>query len=247
MILMIDNYDSFVFNVEQYLKELSCEEVRTVRNDEISIEEIRKLNPSKIVLSPGPKHPKDSGVCLEILKEIEDIPILGICLGHQAIGYVSGAQIKRMENPMHGKSSEIEVLYDNSKLFRDLPKKFNVMRYHSLYVDENTLSPDLIVAAKSKDGVIMAVEHKTKDIYGIQFHPESFFTEYGKKMIENFVKLENKNKREEEEKEKKEKKEREKEIKKEVENMAKNENLKKYLKKLQDNIALTDSDFKEHC
>ena len=246
MILMIDNYDSFVFNVEQYLKELSCEEVRTVRNDEISIEEIRKLNPSKIVLSPGPKHPKDSGVCLEILKEIEDIPILGICLGHQAIGYVSGAQIKRMENPMHGKSSEIEVLYDNSKLFRDLPKKFNVMRYHSLYVDENTLSPDLIVAAKSKDGVIMAVEHKTKDIYGIQFHPESFFTEYGKKMIENFVKLENKNKREEEEKEK-EKKEREKEIKKEVENMAKNENLKKYLKKLQDNIALTDSDFKEIC
>lgn len=246
MILMIDNYDSFVFNVEQYLKELSCEEVRTVRNDEISIEEIRKLNPSKIVLSPGPKHPKDSGVCLEILKEIEDIPILGICLGHQAIGYVSGAQIKRMENPMHGKSSEIEVLYDNSKLFRDLPRKFNVMRYHSLYVDENTLSPDLIVAAKSKDGVIMAVEHKTKDIYGIQFHPESFFTEYGKKMIENFVKLENKNKREEEEKEK-EKKEREKEIKKEVENMAKNENLKKYLKKLQDNIALTDSDFKEIC
>lgn len=241
MILMIDNYDSFVFNVEQYLKELSCEEVRTVRNDEISIEEIRKLNPSKIVLSPGPKHPKDSGVCLEILKEIEDIPILGICLGHQAIGYVSGAQIKRMENPMHGKSSEIEVLYDNSKLFRDLPRKFNVMRYHSLYVDENTLSPDLIVAAKSKDGVIMAVEHKTKDIYGIQFHPESFFTEYGKKMIENFVKLENKNKREEEEKE------REKEIKKEVENMAKNENLKKYLKKLQDNIALTDSDFKEIC
>ena len=240
MILMIDNYDSFVFNVEQYLKELSCEEVRTVRNDEISIEEIRKLNPSKIVLSPGPKHPKDSGVCLEILKEIEDIPILGICLGHQAIGYVSGAQIKRMENPMHGKSSEIEVLYDNSKLFRDLPKKFNVMRYRSLYVD-------LIVAAKSKDGVIMAVEHKTKDIYGIQFHPESFFTEYGKKMIENFVKLENKNKREEEEKEKKEKKEREKEIKKEVENMAKNENLKKYLKKLQDNIALTDGDFKEIC
>nr|WP_314079345.1 anthranilate phosphoribosyltransferase [uncultured Leptotrichia sp.] len=246
MILMIDNYDSFVFNVEQYLKELSCEEVKTVRNDEISIEKIRKLNPSKIVLSPGPKHPKDSGVCLEILKEIEDIPILGICLGHQAIGYVSGAQIKRMENPMHGKSSEIEVLYDNSKLFCDLPKKFNVMRYHSLYVDEDTLSPDLIVAAKSKDGVIMAVEHKTKDIYGIQFHPESFFTEYGKKMIENFVKLENKNKKEEEEKEK-EKKEREKEIKKEVENMAKNENLKKYLKKLQDNIALTDGDFKEIC
>ena len=148
MILMIDNYDSFVFNVEQYLKELSCEEVKTVRNDEISIEEIRKLNPSKIVLSPGPKHPKDSGVCLEILKEIEDIPILGICLGHQAIGYTFGSQIKRMENPMHGKSSEIEVLYDNSKLFRDLPKEFNVMRYHSLYVDEDTLSPYFIVSAK---------------------------------------------------------------------------------------------------
>ena len=187
MILLIDNYDSFVFNVEQYLRELTNEEVKTVRNDAITLEEIKILNPSRIVLSPGPKHPKDSGICLEILKNIEDIPILGICLGHQAFGLVFDGKIEKLETPLHGKTSEITLTDKNSILFEDMPEKFNVMRYHSLYVSEENLPEDLTVTAKSDDGIIMALEHKTKDIYGIQFHPESFFTEYGKNIIKNFI------------------------------------------------------------
>ena len=236
MILMIDNYDSFVFNVEQYLKEMTDDEVITVRNDAITIDDIKKMNPSKIIFSPGPKHPKDSGICLEILNntdELGNIPILGICLGHQAIGMNFGGEIKRLENPLHGKTSEITVLSENSVLFKNLPKKFKVMRYHSLYVDD--IPEDLEVTAKSEDGVAMAVEHKSKNIFGIQFHPESFFTEYGKNMIRNFLNIEV------------------------SETLQNNENSKntnekgnfidmnKYLKKLQENIALTDTDFREIC
>ena len=233
MILMIDNYDSFVFNVEQYLKEMTDNEVITVRNDAITIDDIKKMNPSKIIFSPGPKHPKDSGICLEILNNIDElgnIPILGICLGHQAIGMHFGGNVKRMENPLHGKTSEITVLSKNSVLFKNLPKKFKVMRYHSLYVDD--IPEDLEVTAKSEDGVTMAVEHKSKNIFGIQFHPESFFTEYGKNMIRNFLNIEV------------------------SETLQNNKNSKKkgnfidmnkYLKKLQENIALTDTDFREIC
>ena len=236
MILMIDNYDSFVFNVEQYLKEMTDDEVITVRNDAITIDDIKKMNPDKIIFSPGPKHPKDSGICLEILNNIDElgnIPILGICLGHQAIGMNFGGKIKRLENPLHGKTSEITVLFDNSALFKNLPKKFKVMRYHSLYVDN--IPEELEVTARSEDGIAMAVEHKSKNIFGIQFHPESFFTEYGKNMIRNFLNIEvsenlqnNKN----------------------FENSKKKgnfENMDKYLKKLQENIALTDTDFREIC
>jgi len=236
MILMIDNYDSFVFNVEQYLKEMTDDEVITVRNDAITIDDIKKMNPSKIIFSPGPKHPKDSGICLEILNntdELGNIPILGICLGHQAIGMNFGGEIKRLENPLHGKTSEITVLSENSVLFKNLPKKFKVMRYHSLYVDD--IPEDLEVTAKSEDEVAMAVEHKSKNIFGIQFHPESIFTEYGKNMIRNFLNIEV------------------------SETLQNNENSKntnekgnfidmnKYLKKLQENIALTDTDFREIC
>ncbi|WP_455042364.1 anthranilate phosphoribosyltransferase [Leptotrichia buccalis] len=236
MILMIDNYDSFVFNVEQYLKEMTDDEVITVRNDAITIDDIKKMNPSKIIFSPGPKHPKDSGICLEILNntdELGNIPILGICLGHQAIGMNFGGEIKRLENPLHGKTSEITVLSENSVLFKNLPKKFKVMRYHSLYVDD--IPEDLEVTAKSEDGVAMAVEHKSKNIFGIQFHPESIFTEYGKNMIRNFLNIE---------------------VSKTLQNdeNSKNTNEKgnfidmnKYLKKLQENIALTDTDFREIC
>lgn len=230
---MIDNYDSFVFNVEQYLKEMTDDEVITVRNDAITIDDIKKMNPSKIIFSPGPKHPKDSGICLEILNntdELGNIPILGICLGHQAIGMNFGGEIKRLENPLHGKTSEITVLSENSVLFKNLPKKFKVMRYHSLYVDD--IPETLEVTAKSEDGVAMAVEHKSKNIFGIQFHPESFFTEYGKNMIRNFLNIEV------------------------SETLQNNKNSKKkgnfidmnkYLKKLQENIALTDTDFREIC
>ena len=236
MILMIDNYDSFVFNVEQYLKEMTDDEVITVRNDAITIDDIKKMNPSKIIFSPGPKHPKDSGICLEILNntdELGNIPILGICLGHQAIGMNFGGEIKRLENPLHGKTSEITVLSENSVLFKNLPKKFKVMRYHSLYVDD--IPEDLEVTAKSEDGVAMAVEHKSKNIFGIQFHPESIFTEYGKNMIRNFLNIE---------------------VSKTFQNNENSKNtnekgnfidMNKYLKKLQENIALTDTDFREIC
>ena len=236
MILMIDNYDSFVFNVEQYLKEMTDDEVITVRNDAITIDDIKKMNPSKIIFSPGPKHPKDSGICLEILNntdELGNIPILGICLGHQAIGMNFGGEIKRLENPLHGKTSEITVLSKNSVLFKNLPKKFKVMRYHSLYVDD--IPENLEVTAKSEDGIAMAVEHKSKNIFGIQFHPESIFTEYGKNMIRNFLNIE---------------------VSETLQNNKNSKNtnekgnfidMNKYLKKLQENIALTDTDFREIC
>jgi len=236
MILLIDNYDSFVFNVEQYLRELTNEEVKTVRNDAITLEEIKILNPSRIVLSPGPKHPKDSGICLEILKNIEDIPILGICLGHQAFGLVFDGKIEKLETPLHGKTSEITLTDKNSILFEDMPEKFNVMRYHSLYVSEENLPEELTVTAKSDDGIIMALEHKTKDIYGIQFHPESFFTEYGKNIIKNFISNTKKETLQSNDKNTVE-----------AERKKADEVFKKYLKKLQDNIPLADNDFKEIC
>lgn len=187
MILIIDNYDSFVYNIYQYILELTDEEVVCVRNDEINIDAIKAISPSKIILSPGPKHPKDSLVCLDILKEDLDIPILGICLGHQAIAMVFGASIKELENPVHGKISNIKIINKN-KIFDGLPQEFNVMRYHSLYADE--IPKYLEITAISKDdNIVMAFTHKTKLIFGIQFHPESYFTEYGKKIIENFVSL----------------------------------------------------------
>ena len=233
MILLIDNYDSFVFNVAQYLKELTTEEVKTVRNDQISLDEIKRLRPSRIVLSPGPKHPKDSGICLEILKEISDIPILGICLGHQAFGLVHKATIKRLETPLHGKTSEMTVVDKEATLFKGLPQQFKVMRYHSLYVDRENLPEELKVTALSDDGVIMALQHHTKPIHSIQFHPESFFTEYGKNIVKNFLTgtqatatTQDKN---------------------EEQKAYANEVFKKHLKKLQDNIPLDDDDFKEIC
>ena len=233
MILLIDNYDSFVFNVAQYLQELTNEEVKTVRNDDITLEEIKQLQPSRIVLSPGPKHPKDSGICLEILKNISHIPILGICLGHQAFGLINGAEIKRLEVPLHGKTSLLTVENENSVLFQGMPKSFQVMRYHSLYVSDKNLPKELTITAKSDDGVIMALEHKEKPIYGIQFHPESFFTEYGKDIIKNFIRYTQPLQRTV--------------SLEETQKIYANEVFSKSLKKLQESIPLTDSDFKEIC
>ena len=233
MILLIDNYDSFVFNVAQYLSELTDEEVRTVRNDALTLAEIRALQPSRIVLSPGPKHPKDSGICLEILKEITDIPILGICLGHQAFGLVHGATIARLETPLHGKTSEMEIVDKEATLFKGLPPRFNVMRYHSLYVDKDTLPEELKITALSDDGVIMALQHRHKPIHSIQFHPESFFTEYGKHIVKNFIthtqKVESS------------------EVDHTLQRARANEVFKAALKKLQENIPLANEDFKEIC
>jgi len=222
LILLIDNYDSFVFNVEQYVKELTDEEVRCVRNDKITLDEIKKLNPSKIILSPGPKHPKDSGVCLEILGSDLGVPVLGICLGHQAIGLSFDAKIKRLDDPLHGKTSFIDVK-NKEPLFAGLPERFEVMRYHSLYVDE--LPASLSADAVSDDGVVMALSVKDKPIFGIQFHPESYFTQYGKKIVENFVNYKAKD-----------------EVKE-----PKIRSLKPYLIKLQENIPLDDSDFEQIC
>ncbi|EKY12337.1 anthranilate phosphoribosyltransferase [Capnocytophaga sp. oral taxon 332 str. F0381] len=233
MILLIDNYDSFVYNVAQYLQELTVEEVKTVRNDQITLADIRKMNPSHIVLSPGPKHPKNSKVCLEILQQIDNIPILGICLGHQALGLVNGATVARLSEPLHGKTSEIIVTDENSVLFRGLPKNFEVMRYHSLYVSKRGLPDTLKVTALSTDGVIMAMEHRWKPIYSIQFHPESFFTQYGKNIIKNFLvgTLPDENV----------------DANNERERLIANAVCSKYLKKLQDNLPLSDTDFKEIC
>ena len=233
MILLIDNYDSFVYNVAQYLQELTVEEVKTVRNDQITLADIRKMNPSHIVLSPGPKHPKNSKVCLEILQQIDNIPILGICLGHQALGLVNGATVARLSEPLHGKTSEITVTDENSVLFRGLPKNFEVMRYHSLYVSKRGLPDTLKVTALSTDGVIMAMEHRWKPIYSIQFHPESFFTEYGKHIIKNFITHTQKIQPSQ--------------VDHTLEKARANEVFKAALKKLQENIPLANEDFKEIC
>ena len=228
MILLIDNYDSFVFNVEQYIKEITDEEILCVRNDKITLDEIRRLNPSKIVLSPGPKHPQDSGICLEILRSDIAAPILGICLGHQAIGLASGAKIKRLQKPYHGKTSLIKVSR-KEPLFTGLPDEFEVMRYHSLYVDE--LPSNLQATAVSEDGVVMALSAKDRPIFGIQFHPESYFTQYGKKIIENFINYEA---------------EPASEVAKEPEE-PKIRPLKPFLIKLQENERLDDRDFEQIC
>ena len=188
MILLIDNYDSFVFNIKQYIETNTTEKVITIRNDKVTLEDIRNLNPSKIILSPGPKHPEDSNICLEILKNFADIPILGICLGHQAIGYSFTAHIKRLNIPVHGKSSYINIIKQD-KLFENIPNKLSVMRYHSLYISEENFPLELDILAKTDDNIIMAIKHKTKEIYGVQFHPESYFTDYGEKILKNFISI----------------------------------------------------------
>ncbi len=188
MILLIDNYDSFVFNVKQYVEDISGKRVHTVRNDSITIEDIKNLDPAGIILSPGPKHPADSNICLDILKSIPDIPVLGICLGHQAVGYSCSGMINRLSAPVHGKVSNVNII-KKEKLFRNIPEKFSAMRYHSLYISENNFPEELEILAKTDDGIIMAIKHKTKEIYGVQFHPESYFTDYGKEILKNFISI----------------------------------------------------------
>ena len=188
MILLIDNYDSFVFNVKQYVEDISGKRVHTVRNDRITIKDIKKLDPSGIILSPGPRHPADSNICLDILKSIPDIPVLGICLGHQAVGYSCSGLINRLSIPVHGKVSNVNII-KKEKLFQNIPEKFSVMRYHSLYISENNFPEELEILAKTDDGIIMAIKHKTKEIYGVQFHPESYFTDYGKEILKNFISI----------------------------------------------------------
>ena len=189
MILMIDNYDSFTYNIVQYCLELGAD-LKVIRNDELSLEQIIALNPSKIIISPGPATPNESGVCLEVIEYFAGKkPIFGICLGHQAIAQVFGAKVVRAKNMMHGKTSKIEDLED-TKIFDTLPKEFTQTRYHSLIVQKDNLPEDIIVTSKSMDdGEIMSLEIKGKNIYGVQFHPESIMSEYGHKIIDNFLKI----------------------------------------------------------
>ncbi len=186
MILLIDNYDSFSYNLYQYLGELKAD-IKVIRNDEMSVEEIRALNPDKIVISPGPGRPEDAGIIIEAVKELgKDIPILGVCLGHQAICAAFGAKITYASRLMHGKQS-LTDLDTAQSIFKDCPEKTPVARYHSLVADESTLPSELKVIARADDGEVMAVRHEKYPIYGLQFHPESILTPEGKKMLGNFL------------------------------------------------------------
>jgi anthranilate synthase component 2 len=185
MILLIDNYDSFTFNLYQYIG-IFAEDVQVVRNDKITIDGIRELNPERIVLSPGPKNPDDAGICMDVVREFYDkIPILGICLGHQCIGQALGGTVSYAKELFHGKQSLIE--HDGSSVFTGIDTPIKVARYHSLAVQQDDLPDCLRVLATTKDGEIMAMRHKDYPVVGLQFHPESIYTEHGKRMVENFV------------------------------------------------------------
>ncbi len=185
MLLMIDNYDSFTYNLVQYFGELG-EDVRVFRNDEITVKDVNKLQPEKIVISPGPCSPKEAGVSVEIIRHFAGkIPILGVCLGHQSIGYAFGAEIIRAKCLMHGKISLI--FHDGKTIFRNVENPFEATRYHSLAIKKETLSSDFEVSAWTQDGEIMAVRHKKFIIEGVQFHPESILTREGKKILKNFL------------------------------------------------------------
>ncbi|MBQ5948926.1 aminodeoxychorismate/anthranilate synthase component II [Massilia sp. ST3] len=185
MLLMIDNYDSFTYNIVQYFGELG-EEVVTVRNDEITLEQIAAMRPDRICISPGPKAPKDAGLSLDILREFKGkLPILGVCLGHQAIGEAFGGKVIRAKQVMHGKTSLIA--HTGEGVFKDLPTPFTVIRYHSLAIERSSLPDCLEVTAWTDDGEIMGVRHKEYDIEGVQFHPESILSEHGHTLLKNFL------------------------------------------------------------
>ncbi len=189
MVLMIDNYDSFTYNIVQYCQELGAD-LKVIRNDELSLLEIEKLCVKKIIISPGPATPNESGVSLDVISHFKGrVPILGICLGHQAIAQSFGAKIVRAKNMMHGKTSTIEVV-EPTEVFKAIPKEFIATRYHSLIVDKESITSDIKVTAYSKDdNEIMALEIKKYEIYGIQFHPESIMSEHGHKMLDNFLNI----------------------------------------------------------
>ena len=187
MILLIDNYDSFSYNLYQYVGEIDPE-IKVIRNDELTVEEIKALKPDRIILSPGPGRPEDAGVIIDVVKELgRDYPILGVCLGHQAICAAYGAEIIHAKRLMHGKQSA--VTFDKScPLFADCPETAPVARYHSLAANEATIPDCLKVTARTEDGEIMAVQHKEYPVFGLQFHPESIMTPDGKALLNRFIK-----------------------------------------------------------
>lgn len=187
MLLMIDNYDSFTYNLVRYFEELN-QQVVVFRNDEITINKIKEMKIDGIVISPGPKSPKEAGISLEIIQEFKDkLPILGICLGHQSIGYYFGGKVIKGENPVHGKVSYIN--HNDQDVFKDVKLPLRVTRYHSLIIDKANLPEDLEITAETQDNVIMGIKHKKHKIYGVQFHPEAEMTEDGHKILENFIRI----------------------------------------------------------
>ncbi len=187
MILLIDNYDSFVYNLSRYLEELGCP-TQVVRNDRISVDEVRALRPEAVVLSPGPGTPQQAGICIELVRALSSsIPILGVCLGHQAIAEAYGASVVRAQEPVHGRTSLIH--HQGTRLFAGLPNPFTATRYHSLVVVEATLPNCLVISARTDDGVPMAVEHGTRPVMGVQFHPESVLTQSGHRLLANFLEI----------------------------------------------------------
>jgi anthranilate synthase component 2 len=187
MVLVIDNYDSFTYNLVQYLQELG-QSVKVFRNDRIELDKIKRMKVSKIVISPGPGTPAGAGISCDVITQFyKSIPILGVCLGHQCIGYVFGAKIIRAKKIMHGKTS---LIYHNGKdIFKGVANPFSATRYHSLVIDKKTLPPNLLVNAYTKNGIIMGVRERKTPLFGVQFHPESILTESGKLILKNFLEL----------------------------------------------------------
>tara|TARA_B100001996_G_scaffold230616_2_gene177883 strand:+ start:1395 stop:1976 length:582 start_codon:yes stop_codon:yes gene_type:complete len=185
-ILMIDNYDSFTYNLVHYIEEFGSK-VTIKRNDEITIKNIIKINPDLIFISPGPCTPTEAGISVDLIKDISgEIPILGVCLGHQSIGYAFGAKIIKAKKLLHGKTSDI--YHNNKGIYKGVPNPFKATRYHSLVIDKKTLPNSFAITSKTKDGIIMGIKHKSLDIEGVQFHPESILTTHGKKIIKNILK-----------------------------------------------------------
>ncbi len=188
MILIIDNYDSFTYNLYQLIGKFSSD-ITVIRNDKITVDEINELNPSHIIISPGPGNPtnkKDFGICKEVIQKFNNIPILGVCLGHQGIFYSYGGKIKK-STPVHGKKDSLT--HENSMLFKNVPNEIDIIRYHSLICDDTYIPEDIKVTAYTKDNIIMAIEHKKYPTYGIQFHPESIGSSYSEEIIKNFLEI----------------------------------------------------------
>lgn len=185
MILLIDNYDSFSYNLYQMIGEINSD-IKVVRNDELTVEQIEHLSPSHIILSPGPGRPCDAGICIAVVKQYyQKIPILGVCLGHQAICEAFGAKISYAKKLMHGKTSEIKII--PTEIFKSLPEEITVARYHSLAAVKETLPQELIITSEAEDGEIMSVQHSMYPVFGVQFHPESILTPYGRTILNNFI------------------------------------------------------------
>jgi anthranilate synthase/aminodeoxychorismate synthase-like glutamine amidotransferase len=187
MILLVDNYDSFTYNLAQYLGQLG-ESLLVRRNDQITLEEIAALQPDRIVISPGPGTPQQSGITVELIRRFAGkVPILGVCLGHQAIGHAFGGRVVRAPKIMHGKTSEIT--HDGRTIFRNVPQRFSAARYHSLIVERRSLGPELEISAETDDGTIMGLRHREMPVEGVQFHPESILTPVGLELLRNFLSL----------------------------------------------------------